>query len=319
MLPTVAAQVPRPATTSTSPFANAMFEPIPTAHAQSPKRRSGFRRSVTWLLVLAIIGGLAYAGFTYGPELIEKYTGADENNGPAAPLVFPMPIAPPVAVRECNVHRRRTRRVRWHTELRGDSRLRVRHHPHRHSSHGHAGPRDPDPLGSVVHPEDRRTDVVHAASRRLAPSTSRWAAADGSARSTNSCRRQSARSRRSTRQPSHSWAPSRPVGSWCRPTPPGSCRPRTAATTPTADGSPPPAPPLPPGITVQPGLDGVEDPTMEIWVDDTGIVRKSIMSPQLGGETITVTSVSGDPFQPVFPTPDAVSPLTAEVLFRLGL
>ena len=54
---------------------------------------------MTWLFVLAIIGGLAYAGFTYGPELIEKYTGADENNGPAAPLVFPMPIAPPVAVR----------------------------------------------------------------------------------------------------------------------------------------------------------------------------------------------------------------------------
>ena len=54
-------------------------------------------------------------------------------------------------------------------------------------------------------------------------------------------------------------------------------------------------------------------------MDDTGIVRKSIMPPQLGGETITVTSVSADPFQPIFPTPDAVSPLTAEVLFRLGL
>lgn len=94
---------------------------------------------------------------------------------------------------------------------------------------------------------------------------------------------------------------------------------QNGATTPTADGSPPPAPPLAPGITVQVGLDGAEDPTMEIWVDDTGIVRKSIMSPQLGGETITVTSVSGDPFQPVFPTPDAVSPFTAEVLFHLGI
>jgi hypothetical protein len=58
---------------------------------------------------------------------------------------------------------------------------------------------------------------------------------------------------------------------------------------------------------------------MEIWVDDTGLVRKSVMPPELGGETITVTSVSPEAFQPVFPTPESVEPLTAQVLFRLGL
>ncbi len=58
---------------------------------------------------------------------------------------------------------------------------------------------------------------------------------------------------------------------------------------------------------------------MEIWVDDSGLVRKSMMPAELGGETITVTSVSPDACEPLFPTPDAVQPLTAEVLFRLGI
>jgi hypothetical protein len=94
---------------------------------------------------------------------------------------------------------------------------------------------------------------------------------------------------------------------------------QTAATTPTADGSPPPAAPLPPGIVVQPGIDGVESLTMEIWVDDSGLVRKSVMPAQLGGETITVSAVSADAWEPMFPTPDVIEPMTAQALFRLGL
>ena len=58
---------------------------------------------------------------------------------------------------------------------------------------------------------------------------------------------------------------------------------------------------------------------MEIWVDDSGIVRKSVLPAELGGETITVTSVSPDAWEPAFPTPDAVQPLTAQALFRLGI
>jgi hypothetical protein len=76
---------------------------------------------------------------------------------------------------------------------------------------------------------------------------------------------------------------------------------------------------LPPGIIVQPGMDGIESLSMEIWVDDTGLVRKSVMPAALGGETIEVTSVSPDAFEPAFPTPDSVQPLTAQILFRLGL
>jgi hypothetical protein len=101
-----------------------------------------------------------------------------------------------------------------------------------------------------------------------------------------------------------------------------------AVTTPTVDGSPAPVSALPPGVAVQPGFavqtttesaEGTGRLSMEIWVDDTGLVRKSVMPSELGGETITVTSVSPDAFEPVFPTPDGIQPLTAQVLFRLGL
>jgi hypothetical protein len=70
---------------------------------------------------------------------------------------------------------------------------------------------------------------------------------------------------------------------------------------------------------VQPGIDGVESLTMEIWVDDSGLVRKSVMPAQLGGETITVSAVSADAWEPMFPTPDVIEPMTAQALFRLGL
>jgi hypothetical protein len=94
---------------------------------------------------------------------------------------------------------------------------------------------------------------------------------------------------------------------------------QTASSSPTADGSPPPAPPFPAGITVEPAPDGVEELTMELWIDDNGIVRKSVLPTQLGGQTITVTSVSADPFEPAFPAPEMIAPLTAQALFHLGL
>ena len=49
--------------------------------------------------MLAILGGIAFAGVTYGPDLVERATGADGNNGPTAPLEYPMPTATPTAVR----------------------------------------------------------------------------------------------------------------------------------------------------------------------------------------------------------------------------
>ncbi len=318
MLPTVTPQVPRPATTGTSPFTAAMFEtPAPTA-GKSPKRRGGFRRSMSWLFVLAAIGGLAYAGVTYGPDLAEKYTGADENNGPAAPLVYPMPAIPPLAVRSATftVDEPDAFGGTQNYEVTADFESGVTHV---------VLPRTDTPDLEILTLWDqsfiRRIDEpmwytlprgdfpldfsmgrgrwVRTLDELVPPAVRQFTTIDEATESSVGT------------EPARRLVVSANSALLLQA--------QTAAATPTADGSPPPAPPLPPGITVQPGLDDVEDPTMEIWVDDTGIVRKSIMPAQFGGETITVTSVSADPFQPMFPTPDAVAPLTAEVLFRLGL
>ena len=93
---------------------------------------------------------------------------------------------------------------------------------------------------------------------------------------------------------------------------------------PPADGTGAPAPAAPvvalsPGIILQPGTDTVETLTMELWVDRAGIVRKSIMPVELGAETITITSLSPEAWQPVFPTEDLVQALTASSMFRLGI
>jgi hypothetical protein len=93
---------------------------------------------------------------------------------------------------------------------------------------------------------------------------------------------------------------------------------------PPADATVAPAPPEPmvtlsPGVILQPGSDTVETLSVELWIDDAGIVRKSIMPAELGAETITITSLSAEAWQPVFPTADMVQPLTASSMFRLGI
>lgn len=317
-LPNVAPQVPRPATADTSPFTTTMFEPSAPARGKPPKGRSGFKRAMSWVFLLAVLGGLAYAGITYGPELIEEVTGADEDNGPAAPLVYPMPIAPAIPVRSATFT-----------------------------------VDEPDPFGGIQNYEvtaDFESGVTHVVIpradspnleiltlwdqsfiRRIDEPTwytlprgdfpidfslgrSRWV------RTLDELLPPAIRPYTTINEATESSVGTEPARRLVVST--NSARllqMQTAATTPGADGSTPPAQQLPPGVVVQPGPDGVDDPTIEIWVDDRGIVRKSIMPPQFGGETITVTSVTADPFEPAFPTPDVVEPLTAQVLFRLGI
>ena len=54
---------------------------------------------MSWLIVLAVLGGLGYAGVTYGPDLMERASGDDAVDETGAPLVYPMPTATPIAVR----------------------------------------------------------------------------------------------------------------------------------------------------------------------------------------------------------------------------
>lgn len=327
-LPTVAPAVPRPATTDTSAFTTAMFGTVTPEPTNKPARRGGgLRRTVNWLFLLAVLGGIAFAGVTYGPDLVERANGVDEDNGPSAPLVYPMPSATPAVVRTATftvseldsfggtqtyevtadfesgithvviprtdlpdleiltlweqTFVRRVDEPTWYTLPRGDFPVDF--------SLGRS--RWVRTLDELVPPDFRQFTTIDEANESSIETTP-------------------------ARRLVVSAEPQRLIEA------------QTAAATPTADGTPAPTPPLPPGVTVQPdvaatdGTDAADSATtlsMEIWVDDSGLVRKSVMPPQLGGETITVTSVSPDAFQPVFPAPESVQPLTAQVLFRLGL
>ena len=305
-----------------------MFDTLTPQPAKKPSRRGGgLRRQLKWLSVLAIVGGITYAGFTYGPGLVERANGADENNGPTAPLVYPIPTATPAAVRTA------TFTVSELDSFGGTQTYEV----------------TADFESGITHVVIPRTDIPdleiltlweQTLVRRIDEPTwyslprgdfpvdfslgrSRWV------RTLDELVPPDFRQFTSIDEANESSIETAPARRLVVSADPQRLmQAQTAAATPTDDGSPAPAPPLPPGITVQPditttegteGTDGTDTLSMEIWVDDTGLVRKSVMPPQLGGETITVTSVSPDAFQPVFPTPESVQPLTAQVLFRLGL
>jgi len=85
-----------------------------------------------------------------------------------------------------------------------------------------------------------------------------------------------------------------------------------------------PAPAATPGEFVLPtsitgSTEAIEPVTLELWVDANGLVRKVAEPMEMGGETITVTSLSPDAFSPTFPAPEVVTPLTAGQLVDLAL
>ena len=302
-----------------------MFDTLTPQPAKKPSRRGGgLRRQLKWLSVLAIVGGITYAGFTYGPGLVERANGTDENNGPTAPLVYPIPTATPAAVRTA------TFTVSELDSFGGTQTYEV----------------TADFESGITHVVIPRTDIPdleiltlweQTLVRRIDEPTwyslprgdfpvdfslgrSRWVRTldelvppEIRQLTTIDEANESSIETTPARRLVVSVDPLRLIDA------------QAAAATPTAVGSPIPAPQLPPGVSMQPDTIQAGDTTgsvtlsMEIWVDDTGLVRKSVMPAELGGETITVTSVSPDAFQPAFPTPESVQPLTAQVLFRLGL
>ncbi len=285
---------------------------------KQPKRSGGFRRGLSWLLLLAALGGLAYAGVTYGPDLIDRATGADALDGPAAPRVYPMPTAAPSVVRSASFTVSEPDRFggTQNYEVTADFESGVTHV---------VIPRTDTPDLEILTLWDqsfiRRIDepTWYTLPRGDFPvdfslGRGRWV------RTLDELLPPAVRQYTTIVDAAESSVDSAPARHLLVDVDPlRLVQAQTAASTPTADGTPPPPAPLPPGITLQPGLDGSEPLTMEIWVDDSGIVRKSVMPAPLGGETITVTSVSPEAWSPMFPTPDMVQPLTAQVLFRLGL
>jgi hypothetical protein len=273
---------------------------------------------MSWLFLLAVLGGLAFAGVVYGPQLIDRVTGADESGGPAAPFVYPTPTAPAVITRTASFTVSEPNPFGGTTEYEvttdfesGVSRILV--------------PRADGPDIEILTLWDqsfiRRVDEstwytlprgdfpvdysfgrsrwIRTLDELVPPAIRQFTTIDEATESSVGT------------EPARRLVVSANAAQLLEA--------QAALSTPTADGSPPPAPLFPAGITVEPAPDGVEELTMELWIDDNGIVRKSVLPAQLGGQTITVTSVSSDPFEPSFPAPEMVTPLTAQALFHLGL
>jgi hypothetical protein len=327
MLPQVAAAVPRPATAPTAnPFASMtdQWSPAPTPQ-RPPARKGRGRRGVTWLLVLAVIAGVAYAGFTYGSELMELATGDDSIDEPSAPLVFPTATATPIAIRTA------TFTVERQDSLRGPQRYEVTSDFDRGLSRvviDRGDAPDLEVLTVFDQAVIRRVDepTWYRLDRGNFPVDSEF----GQARWIRTLDQLVPPSIRGSVTIDR--ATDSTVGAIATRRLLMSVDPATIvqATTPTVPAAPvdpsaeavapaPVAPVLPAGVTLQVGTDPVEALVIEAWIDDTGIVRKSIMPAELGGETITIMSLSPDEWQPVFPTEDMVQPLTASALFNLGL
>lgn len=318
-LPRVAPQVQRQTPVDSDPLEHLDFHvAAPRPSKTRGKRGGGVRRGVSWLLVLALIGGLGYAGVMYGPDLIDRVTDADEDTGPAAPLVYPMATTEPIAVRTA------TFEVSEPDRFGGTQNYEV-------TADFESGiakvtiPRVDTPNLEILTLWDqafiRRIDepTWYNLPRGDFPidfslGSARWV------RTLDELLTPAIRQFTTIEEASESAVGTEPARRIVVSADAGRLlQAQSAADTPPADGGPPPAPPMAAGITVQPALDSVDTLTMEIWVDNAGIVRKSVLPVELGGETITVTSVSTDAWDAQFPTEDAIQPLTAQALFRLGL
>lgn len=339
--PAVAMPSPAPVTL-TIPSAIPME---PSSPVQRPGRRpGGFRRFLSWTLVLGMLGGLTYAGIVYGPELVARATGEEVIDEPSLALVYPTPTLAPVTVRTA------TYRVERRTEAGTLEQYTV-------TTDFESG------VARVTIDDGEQADLEvlsvfgNSLIRRVDESTwwslprgdfpidasmgrARWVRtldevlppAIRSSTTIERATRSSIANEPTTRllvtvEPRHFVPPPE------APLPPPSDQPADAtdaAVAPPAPAPPAPAPAqpapaqpappvavVPPGMTLLPGTDLTVPLEIELWVDGAGLVRKIVLPAELGGETITVTSVSPDAFEPLFPELEMIQPLSADALYRL--
>lgn len=61
----------------------------PAVGAKKKRKKSGGSSFKKFVMTAAVLGGLGYAGATYGPGLYDEYVGEEAPTEPAAPLAFP--------------------------------------------------------------------------------------------------------------------------------------------------------------------------------------------------------------------------------------
>ncbi|HYN31268.1 MAG TPA: hypothetical protein VES40_01475 [Ilumatobacteraceae bacterium] len=326
MLPQVPAAVPRPPIAlEANQFATSMNDQWSPTPKPAPRKKSGSaRRKFSWLIVLATIGGIAYAGYTYGSDLM-KLTGNDSIDEPAVAREFPTPAKAIDPIRTA------TFLVERPDALQGPQTFEV-------TTDFETG------VSRVIIQRNEGADLEMltlwdtAFVRRVDEPTwyrlergqfpigselgiSRWI------RSLDQVLPQPIRDLAVIDRATESSVGAEATTRLLVTIDPAAITLATAVPAtppPPADGTVAPPPPAPqatlsPGIVLQPGSDADETLSVELWIDDAGIVRKSIMPAELGAETITITSLSAEAWQPVFPTEDMVQSLTASSMFRLGI
>lgn len=311
--------------------------PVPLAHPfatslnappQPPRQRKsgsgGLRRLASWVIVLGAMGGLAYAGITYGPEIVARVSGDDMAGEAAAPLAFPMvaPDAAPIRTATYTVERSNVTSATTSWTVTSDfesgvaqilldradgSRLEVL------------------TLGdeAVIRRTDQ--DVWYRVARGDMP-IDVWSGRIRWVRTIDEALPPAMRSATIIERATESVVDATPTRRLLV----GIDAQQLAAllavpvTDPAADPATAPAPvaAMPPGLGLVPGREPTqpgERINVEVWVDGAGVVRRIDAPAALGGERITVTSVSPDPFQPQFPAEEQILPTDARAILNLAL
>jgi len=278
---------------------------------------------MSWVIVLGVIGGVVYAGVTYGPDMMDRTEGDPTASEPEAPLAFPpaVPLATPTRTASFLVERPADDGSTLRYEMTSDfetgvgrmlvdraampdievlavfdvANLRQADQPNWYSM-----PRGQSPFAAG----SDRARWVRTVDEYFPAAVRPFVTIEHASESTIG-----------TETMRHLVVTVDTAGIATSATP--------AATDPLT-GLPVAAPPAPPGEFVLPTsitgtTEAIEPVTLEMWVDSNGLIRKLVEPPSMGGETITVTSLSPDAFNPTFPAPEVVTSLTAEQLVEFAL
>lgn len=308
-----------------SPFAFSPASVTAPPSGGSNKARAnggGFRRFVSRLFLLALLGGIVFAGVKFGPDLIDRTKGESTDSEPAAPLEFPavtptmvLPRTASLVIEQPAADGSAARYEVTNDFETGVSRMLI----------DRATATDVEVLGVF--------DVVNL---RLADQPTWWTMPRGEFPLAGGAERER-------------WV--RTIDEYF----PAAMRPHVtidqstealigtetmrhlvvtvdaaaiAGTAPAAvidptTGLETPAEPVTAGAFVPPpsvtGTGAVVPVTIELWVDVNGIVRKLVEPAEMGARTITVVSLSSEAYSPEFPLPESTAPLTASQLVELGL
>ena len=320
-LPTIAPPAPSQAT----PFAFSPSGPGPAGPPPKPhskRKGGGARRFISWLIVLAVVGGGVYAAITYGPELMNRTEDDPTASEPDAPLVFP-PVVP-VAVP--------TRTANFVVEQPADNGTTVRYEVTNDFETGvsrllvdRATVSDIEVLAvfdvAYVHEVDQPNWwSLPRGGFPLAggPERQRWL------RTVDEYFPEAMRSFITIDGASESMTGTEPTRHLVVTVDvSGLAASATAVIDPLTGLPVPPVPPAPGQFVGPTPAAGATEPigpvVVELWVDANGMIRKLVEPAAMGGATTTVTELSADAYSPMFPVPEVVTPMAAEQLVAFAL